>query len=132
MHKKSKIKFNFKADFFFMFILSICIIELISWSFMKSPFNTQALNAVDFNIIYTEFSGFIPYIIIIIILCISFIFFPFFHKIQSIPRLLFLTNIIQITLSFIFLLTIFHDFHDKHNDSLFDASNNYFSILQVN
>ena len=54
-------KINLKADLSFFSILALDIIELISWTFMKTGFNAQALNAVNIKMIVTQNPDFIPY-----------------------------------------------------------------------
>lgn len=131
LERKQNITFSFKTDFLFLLILIICIIELVSWNFMKSPFNTQALNAINLNVLITEQAAFIPYLLFVLILCFSLMLFPFINNDIKIPQISLIVKMIHCILMFIFILTIFHDFHAKSNNPLFDSlSNSYFSVLK--
>lgn len=131
LKEKRCFKFNYKSDFLFFLILIICFIETISWNFMNSPFNSQALNAIDFNYIFKNQKSFIPFIILGIFSCISLIFFPCFEKEITLPKITFIINIINFHLMFIFMFSILCDFHEKSNNSLFDLnSDSYYSILK--
>lgn len=129
---KCGINFNFTESSFFVLILIINIIELITWYFNKTPFNAQALDSININIIFTQLPDFVPYFFYILIFCIIIFFFPFYRLIIQIPKISIAIFHFNLLFSFIFILSLFNDFHDKNNKSLFDSYTNdqYYSVLR--
>lgn len=129
--KKFQIKFDIKINSFFLLILFADITEFVAWFFNKSPFNTQALAAIDIKNIIIQLSAFIPYFIFLFITCILITFLPFYQVIIQIPKVYIPFTLIDYSLLFIFILSILTDFHDSNNKSLFDSSNDiYYSFLR--
>lgn len=124
-------QFNSKRNSFFLVILSINIIEFISWYINKAPFNTQALAALEIKNIIIQLSNFLPYFINILISCIIITFFPYYQFIIQIPKIYIPFKFVYYSLLFIFYLTILTDFHDINNKSLFDPIDDvYFTIIK--
>ena len=103
---KQLLNFLTKAiiNFLFTMILIINVSELISWIFMKSPLNNQAITAVDIKAIIEEFPNLAYYILLSIILCFLFVFFPFIKYWIKIP------NISLILYNFNYILSFFVHF----------------------
>lgn len=118
-----------KINILFTIILIINVSELISWLFMKSPLNNQAITAVNIKTIIKEFPNLSYYIFLVVILCIALIFFPFIKHWVKLPKISLILNNFNYIFSFWFLLSIFHDFTNKNKTSLFEE-NDYTTLIK--
>lgn len=109
-------------DFLFLFILVIDISELISWNFINSAINTQAISAINIKIIIDEYSDFIYYFFLIIPLIIVILLLPFAKKYQNIPKISLVIHQFNFVFFFIFLIFIFRDFRDENNVVLYESN----------
>lgn len=125
------IQFNPKSDLFFFFILAFNISELISWEFIGSALNSQAIDSINIKFIISELRDFIAIFFIVLILCIILIFLPIYQKFVKIGKIINLVRIIHFIILFSFILSIIHDFQGNNNISLFESSDIYLKSLKI-
>lgn len=125
-------KIDIYSNFLFFIIILIDVSELISWIFIGSAINTQALSTFNVKIIIDEYPGIPPLLFIVLLIIIFSVFLPFYKKYVYISKLSLLINMIHLSILFIFALSIIHDFKDKNNNSLFEAFDpRYIEILKM-
>lgn len=122
-----------KSNLYFNFILVIVISESFCWLFKNGPINQQALAAIDLKQVIDEDPHLFIYLLYIIILIVLLNIPPFFQIYVPIPKISLIFTLFNIYFSFLFFLTICHDFNENNNVVLFegDNSHNYYSHLRM-
>lgn len=122
-----------KKNLFFNFILIIVISETFCWMFKSGPINQQALAAIDIRQLLDEDRQLLFYLLYIIILIIIINILPVFKFYIAIPKVTLILSLFNIYFSFIFIISIIHDFNESNSVVLFegDNSNNYYSHLKM-
>lgn len=112
--EKSYFYERFFKNIFFSILLTLNIAEAVSYSFIRSAINFQALHAIDFNYIIHDHSEFFLFMIFVIFLVVFLNILPIYQmKIKTI-NILYFMNILLFTLFYPFVITIIHDFSRNH------------------
>lgn len=99
----------------FSILLTFNIVETVSYYFMKSAINIQAIHAIDFNFITHDHIEFFLFMIFIIFIVIFLNVLPICKYKIAIFDVFNITFIVLFTLFFIYFLTIAHDFSRDRN-----------------